>query len=231
MILEVVLERIEEINAIAGYDIDRVELVSALDVGGLTPSIAMVSEAVNAFKDVQVMIRPRTGGFTYSSREISAMGNEIRVLADYGIKGVVFGCLDRQSRIDKPSFENLFKIARDLNLESTFHRAIDFCSNKMEALEFLQNTGVNRLLSAGSTTTIESGYSELKNILKVVKDKVRIIAAGGIDEKNVVPLLGLDVDVHIAIRKKNDSKNEVYFGGEYDVDYSKIEYFSSLRHR
>lgn len=229
MSLEIVVENIEEINAIFGYNLDRVELVSALDVGGLTPSITMVRKAVEACKDVQVMIRPRTGGFCYSREEISIMGEEIRFFANFGIKGVVFGCLDKENRIDKSSFEYLFKIAMDKNLELTFHRAIDFCSDKTEALEFLKEMGINRLLTSGSTTTIEEGYLGLNEILNIVKDDIKVIAAGGINERNVLPLLKLNTDIHIAIRKKISSENETYFGGNYEVDYSKLQYFISLQ--
>lgn len=228
MILEVVVEKIEELNAIQGYHIDRVELVSALDVGGLTPSALTVQKAVELFNNVQVMIRPRSGGFCYSEEEISYMCEEIIFFANYGIKGVVFGCLDRGNQLDKLAFEKLFKTANELNLESTFHRAIDFCTNKVEALEFLKDIGVNRLLSAGSTTTIEVGYEGLKFLLDVVENKIKVIAAGGISIANVLPLLELNTDIHIAVRKKIELENEAYFGGEYEVDYFKLNYFSSL---
>lgn len=228
MILEAVVESIQEIDALQGYDFDRVELVSGLDVGGLTPTISMVKKSIEAFSDVQVMIRPRTGGFCYSDKEVSLMIEEIKTLADYGIKGVVFGCLDKKDRIDKLAFERLFKIANNLQLELTFHRAIDFCSDKKEALSYLKDIAINRLLSAGSKTTIDDGYEGLKTISDFVSDKIKVVAAGGINEKNVSPLLGLNVDVHIAIRKKNEFVHNTYFGGEYEVDYSKIRFFSSL---
>ena len=228
MILEAVVENINEVEALNGFNFNRLELVSGLDTGGLTPTVSMVKSSVENFSNVQVMIRPRTGGFCYSNKEISIMAEDIKILADYGIKGVVFGCLDSKGNLDKLSLERLFKIAKDLNLETTFHRAIDFCSNKTDALSFLQEIKINRLLSAGSKTTIEDGYEGIKNILNLVGNNVKVVAAGGINEKNVFPLLGLNVDVHIAIRKEKRNIYKLNLGGEYEVDYSKISFFSSI---
>ncbi len=50
---------------------DRIELCQALGVGGLTPSIALIEAAVAAIGGarVNVLVRPRGGGFVYSDDE------------------------------------------------------------------------------------------------------------------------------------------------------------------
>src|SRR5208282_3851212 len=46
---------------------DRVELCSALFLGGLTPSLGTIQEAKRRLKiPIMVMVRPRGGGFAYS---------------------------------------------------------------------------------------------------------------------------------------------------------------------
>ena len=54
---------------------DRVELCSALFLGGLTPSLGTIQEAKRRLKiPVVVMVRPRGGGFAYSEAEMATHG-------------------------------------------------------------------------------------------------------------------------------------------------------------
>ncbi|HWA84163.1 MAG TPA: copper homeostasis protein CutC, partial [Fimbriimonadaceae bacterium] len=53
---------------------DRVELVSAIEMGGLTPSSGTLKSAVLSSKlPMMAMIRPRSGGFCYTSGEFDSM--------------------------------------------------------------------------------------------------------------------------------------------------------------
>ena len=65
---------------------DRVELCSELAVGGITPSYGLL----NAIKEritipVHVLIRPRSGDFTYSDVEFEVMLRDIELCPEYYI--------------------------------------------------------------------------------------------------------------------------------------------------
>ena len=51
---------------------DRIELCSALGVGGLTPSPGLIDAARHSAVPVHVMIRPRVGGFDLSAADVAS---------------------------------------------------------------------------------------------------------------------------------------------------------------
>ena len=73
----------------------RVELCSAISAGGVTPSAALVATAVRERGEmaVNVLIRPREGGFVYSDEEVSVMAEDIAAVRMAGADGVVIGVL------------------------------------------------------------------------------------------------------------------------------------------
>ncbi len=91
MIVEVCTD---DINAIAGIkqsQADRVELCSALELGGLTPSLGVTEAFLSELEiPIRVMIRPRRGHFTYSDAELNTMKSDIRFFKTLGVEGVVF---------------------------------------------------------------------------------------------------------------------------------------------
>ncbi|MBR5184192.1 MAG: copper homeostasis protein CutC, partial [Bacteroidales bacterium] len=73
----------------------RVELCSALSLGGLTPSYGFIELARKRLKiDVNVLRRPRQGDFLYDSDEVAVMIRDIIACAQMGVNGVVIGALD-----------------------------------------------------------------------------------------------------------------------------------------
>lgn len=89
---------------------DRVELATALALGGLTPSPATLELAVEAAgadgPEVHVLIRPRAGGFHYTEDELVVSERDVRRAVAAGAAGVVIGALDAEGRLD------LFAMAR-----------------------------------------------------------------------------------------------------------------------
>ena len=74
---------------------ERIELCSELAVGGVTPSYGLIQ---NVLQDidilVNVLIRPRSGNFTFSDAEFEAMKTDIRLCKDLGCNGIVSGVLN-----------------------------------------------------------------------------------------------------------------------------------------
>src|SRR5262249_19170494 len=72
--LEIAVNSPDEAVEAECWGADRIELSSGLDVGGLTPSLALFRAVREAVKiPVYVLLRPRAGGFFYTEREFGVM--------------------------------------------------------------------------------------------------------------------------------------------------------------
>lgn len=106
---------------------DRVELCSALELGGLTPSAALVEAVAAEGLPVQVLVRCRPGDFVHDAQEIALMAAEVRSVIASGAAGVVIGALTADGALDTAAVARLAEEARAAGrpVDVTLHRAID----------------------------------------------------------------------------------------------------------
>ena len=150
LIVEVVCYNIEDVLRARQGGAQRVELCADPGAGGTTPNYGFIKQSVALSDiDVMVMIRPRGGDFLYNKAEILQMEEDIRIAAELGAQGVVFGVLDETGFINKPVMAGLVRLAKDLELEITCHRAFDVARDPYQFLQVLLELGVNRLLTSG----------------------------------------------------------------------------------
>tara|TARA_B100001093_G_scaffold520445_1_gene616002 strand:+ start:5674 stop:6408 length:735 start_codon:yes stop_codon:yes gene_type:complete len=181
MIVEVCTDDVNSITGIKQSQINRVELCSALELGGLTPSLG-VAETFLAELDIpiRVMIRPRRGHFTYSDAELNTMKNDIKVFKTLGVEGLVFGCLTAQNHIDRQALNFLLEAAEGLKV--TFHRAFDWVDDPLESLSILDKEGVDTLLTSGLKDKAALGL-ELLLELKKKADNITLMPGSGIGKQ------------------------------------------------
>ncbi len=168
----------------------RIELCDNLAVGGTTPSYGVTKAAVelaaNYDTTIMTMIRPRGGGFVYNELEIAIMLEDIRLAAQAGSQGVVFGVLTADKKLDKPNLEKL--IATSKGMEIVFHMAFDELSdnNQLEAIDWLSQAGVTRILTRAGVSgdSLEKRFAHYHRILEHAKGKIEILPGGGIDLDN-----------------------------------------------
>ena len=168
----------------------RIELCDNLAVGGTTPSYGVTKAAVelaaNYETTIMTMIRPRGGDFVYNDIEIAIMLEDIRLTAQAGSQGVVFGALTADKKLDKPNLEKL--IAASKGMEIVFHMAFDELSDEdqLEAIDWLSQAGVTRILTrAGmSGDSLDKRFAHYHRILEHAKGKIEILPGGGIDLDN-----------------------------------------------
>ena len=168
----------------------RIELCDNLAVGGTTPSYGVTKAAVELADDydttIMTMIRPRGGDFVYNDLEISIMLEDIRLTAQAGSQGVVFGALIADKKLDKANLEKL--IAASKGMEIVFHMAFDELSeqDQLEAIDWLSQAGVTRILTrAGlSGDSLEKRFAHYHRILEHAAEKIEILPGGGIDMDN-----------------------------------------------
>ncbi|ORO76527.1 MULTISPECIES: copper homeostasis protein CutC [Streptococcus] len=168
----------------------RIELCDNLAVGGTTPSYGVTKAAVelaaNYDTTIMTMIRPRGGDFVYTDLEIAIMLEDIRLTAQAGSQGVVFGTLTADKKLDKPNLEKL--IAASKGMEIVFHMAFDELSDEdqLETIDWLSQAGVTRILTRAGVSgdSLEKRFAHYHRILEHAKGKIEILPGGGIDLDN-----------------------------------------------
>lgn len=183
MLIEVCVNSLESGLNAQRAGADRIELCSELGVGGITPSyglIKMVKEQTNI--PIHVLIRPRSGHFTYSKQEFEVMKKDIEFCNEIGIDGIVSGILKSDFTLDFERTKPLIAVSKPMKF--TFHRAFDWISNPKEALLQLEEVGVDCVLSSGQQTSAEKGLDFLLE-LKTTSKACSIMPGGGIGIENV----------------------------------------------
>ncbi len=162
----------------------RIELCSALDVGGLTPSRGLIRATVKALEiPVHVLIRPREGDFCYSDLELEIMLDDIGLCVEAGAAGVVVGALTEDGRLDLPKLRTMEAAA--MGLEMTYHRAFDFTLDSAEALEQLVESGFGRVLSSGQSDCAFNGRFLLQKLLEQANGRITVMPGAGINAQNI----------------------------------------------
>lgn len=184
MILEICTATIQSAINAKTAGAHRIELCSELAVGGITPSFGMIQEVLKKVSiPVFVLIRPRSGNFTYSSEEFEIMKADISQCKKMGCAGIVSGILNHDQTIDIIRTKELVELSKPLPF--TFHRAFDWVPNPTEALESLIEIGVHRVLTSGQSPTAEQGITMLTKLQQQANNRIQILPGGGINDNNV----------------------------------------------
>ena len=168
--------------------IKRIELNSALALGGLTPSISLLKKIKKETPlSVMAMLRPREGGMTYRPSEFQIMEYDLEALLDAGADGVVFGILNNDGSIDLKRTERLR--SRLENQEVVFHRGFDLTPNPQEALEQLIQLGFTRVLTSGQQPSVLQGENLLMELRTQARGRIIVLPGGGLRTDNVLPFI------------------------------------------
>lgn len=168
---------------------DRVELVSAIEMGGLTPSLGTVMAAREVCRlPMIVMLRPRSGGFCFSPGEFAGMKHDARRFAEIGVEGFVTGILKPDKRIDAERCLELMTSV-DRPVEWVFHRAFDVTPDPFAALETLIELEFKRLLTSGQRATVEEGAETLRKLIAAAGGRIEILPGSGVNASNLRSLV------------------------------------------
>lgn len=170
---------------------DRIELCSALALGGLTPSAALIETAAAGAVPVHVLIRPRAGDFDYDDEERAIIVRDVRWARDAGAAGVVVGAT-RAGRIDAELVRAV--VAEAGGAEVTFHRALDVVADPAAALLEVAELGVARVLTSGGADHAADGSAELARLVRVAAGRIEVMAGGGVTRATAADILDTGVD-------------------------------------
>lgn len=193
------------------YGISRIELNSAIELGGLTPSqglLESVLEKVNI--PVVAMLRPRPGGFNYTEDERFVMMKDLAYLLETDIEGVAFGVLNDEKAIDEAMTKEITDLCHQAGKKAVFHRAFDVIEayNSQVATEKLIALGIDRILTSGRANKSIDATEELWNLNDGFGNQVDFVVGAGVKPHNM-----LHIRKETGIKQLHGS----FSRGNYDV--------------
>jgi copper homeostasis protein len=184
-----------------------VELCSALELGGVTPSGALVEAACAAGPPVHVLIRCRPGDFVYDAEEVALMAAEVREAVVAGAAGVVVGALTADGTLDTEAMRALLDAAAEAEIaagrpvEVTVHRAIDQSADPVAAAVLAASLGATRILTSGGAATATAGAGPIAAIAGAVPG-TEVMAGAGVRPGDVARLAATGAAaVHLSAKR------------------------------
>ena len=207
-ILEVCVDSYASAMAAIAGGADRLELCSALAVGGLTPSPALMRQIREVSSiPVRCLMRPRAGDFLYSQEEIAMMAAQIEALRALGADGFVIGCLDAQGELDSEAMKPLLQAARGAGL--TLHRCIDVSRDPCETYLAAAALGFDTVLTSGAAGSCVLGMDTIGKLLSL-RDR-----QGG---PEVLIGAGVNARVIAAFRARFPQARAFHMSGKEDLE-------------
>ena len=165
---------------------NRIELCSALVIGGLSPSVCLFDQVMkNCSIKVNVLLRPRFGDFCYYDYETEIIRQEIKMFRECGANGVVIGILKPDGTLDIEKMKILMEEAKGIDV--TLHRAFDVAKDPYLVLEQAKGLGINTILTSGQKNSAMEGADLLKDLV-AKSENVDILVGSGVSAEVIKPL-------------------------------------------
>jgi copper homeostasis protein len=192
MTLEVCVDTVEGARIAWEAGADRVELSAVLQVGGVTPSRALIQATRRAIPiPLVVLIRSRPGDFEYQPDEYRLMFEEAKQAIDEGADGIVVGGLEDKA-LYRPFLEALADLRQqqfNAAWELVVHRAFDVVNDPVSELEYLCEVGFDRILTSSGPLHAIDGLVGLQRLQDKASGRIEILPAGGVDSNNALTIL------------------------------------------
>ena len=183
-ILEVCVDSYASAMAAIAGGADRLELCSALSVGGLTPSAALLKQIRRVSNiPIRCLMRPRGGDFLYTPEEMEQMSMEMVALREAGADGFVIGCLNADGELDGKAMKPLLKEASGLGL--TLHRCIDVSQNPEDTYRHAMALGFDTVLTSGGAGKCADGMEIIGKLLNIrdAENGPEVLIGAGVNAK------------------------------------------------
>lgn len=211
-LLEICVDSLASARAAVAGGADRLELCSALAIGGLTPYgelLRQIRQESNIA--IRCLMRPRAGDFLYTPEEIRQMAAQIRSLRALGADGFVIGCLTPYGDLDDDAMKPLIEAAEGAGL--TLHRCIDvsrdLCRTYLDAAEL----GIDTVLTSGGAGNCTAGRETISKLLQL-RDTC--------DGPEVLVGAGVNAGVIKAFRKEFPQTRAFHMSGKTDIESGMI---------
>ena len=188
--LEICVGTLADVIACRGFGVDRIEVTSALELGGLTPTLGMVKEIKKLVNiELVCMVRPHADTFVYSDFDIDCMFADAKALCEAGIDGIVFGFLTNDSTIDEHLTRKMVELVHPYKKQAIFHKAFDHTPDIFKAFDMLETLHVDRVLTEGGFSFNKE--EKRKNIKKLISSStsIEVLVGGGVRAENVLDII------------------------------------------
>jgi copper homeostasis protein len=176
--LEVIVTSAEEAREAELGGVDRLELVRAFEVGGLTPAFQVAEEVVRAVSvPVRVMLRENASMTAYPG-EIEILRRMARELAQLPIDGLVMGFV-KDGSLDLNTIGEVLGAAPQLR--GTMHRAFEHVADPIGAIEQLKRfPQIDRILISGGAGDWQRRKATLLEWQALAAPQIRILVGVGL---------------------------------------------------
>ena len=165
-LLEVCVDSYASAMAAAAGGADRLELCSALTMGGLTPYEMLLRQIKETIPiPVRCLMRPRAGDFLYTPEELELLRHQILQLKDAGADGFVIGCLTAEGELDMEAMKPLVEACGDRGI--TLHRCIDVSRNPCKTYMDAMQLGMDTVLTSGAAGNCAAGKETIRVLLQM----------------------------------------------------------------
>ena len=207
MLLEVIVQSLDDARAALEGGADRLEVVRAIEDGGLTPPIELVHEiAAHVGLPLRVMVR-ENAGYRIDAGELDRLQRAAYAFAAANVDGIVLGFADpggvRMADV-------MSVLAEAPGVAVTFHRAFDTLIDPVAEIPTVAACPqVDRILTSGGNGTAEERIELLRRFSMAAADRLTIIAGGGVDEASIKAFVRTQCvkEIHVGRAARADSQS------------------------
>jgi|TARA_B110000093_G_scaffold31640_1_gene32250 copper homeostasis protein len=194
----------------------RIELCQNLEQGGITPSNSEIIK-LRELSDIKIhiLILPKANQFQYTKLEFQQILIDIQFCKNLKCDGIVIGALNPNLSVNKEQTKLMVLAAKPMKV--TFHRAFDCVLNMPQALEDIISCKCDYILTSGQKENVIDGIENLKQIVKLAKNRISIIAGGGVNHNNIESLY------KIGIREFHLSGKELVQNRQLETKYENVK--------
>jgi copper homeostasis protein len=194
----------------------RIELCQNLEQGGITPSNSEIIK-LRELSDIKIhiLILPKANQFQYTKLEFQQILIDIQFCKNLKCDGVVIGALNPNLSVNKEQTKLMVLAAKPMKV--TFHRAFDCVLNMPQALEDIISCKCDYILTSGQKENVIDGIENLQQIVKLAKNRINIIAGGGVNHNNIESLY------KIGIREFHLSGKELVQNRQLETKYENVK--------
>ncbi len=178
-LLEVIVTSAEEAVEAEAGGAHRLELVRALEEGGLSPSLEVTEEVLKAVTiPVRVMLRENASMSIRDAAELQRLRTLAREFGQLGIEGFVLGFV-RRGMLDCEPAQAILREAS--HCRATFHRAFEHVAEPARAIAQLKAMGqIDRILTSGGEGTWQQRRARLIEWQTMAAPQIQILVGAGV---------------------------------------------------
>ena len=207
--VEICIGTIEDAIKASSYPIDRIELNTALELGGLSPSLETIKYLKTKIDTpLCCMVRPRGGDFFYNETEYQTMLKDARNFLEAGADGIVFGFLHEDKTIDLERTKTMSELIHSYDKEAVFHKAFDETPDLDISCQELISSKIDRILTSGAAVypDILKGCEKIHTLHNKYGNDIQLLPGGGVrtdNVKDVITTAGTN-QVHMTSKKTHE---------------------------